>query len=318
MEHLEGQNLDQIFKSGRRLTLIEKMALMRQVAEGLQYAHARGIVHRDVKPANIMVLQDGAVKLMDFGIARLLREHSTRMTQTGLLMGTIPWMSPEQFQGGDIDYLTDIFAYGVIYYELISLISGQHPFRTANSEPAVMIRNITTMDPPTIRSRVPECPQALEQVIFKAIQKDRERRYQLFDDLQLDVAPILAQLETEVALENLKEGERLFASGSVDEAQKIVREALRLAPGNRTAQALRQRIQQQIQARAVRERSEHLLNAGRGNLAAGNYAKAIEAFEGALRLDPMDSQAARLLDGSAWSAPMLFSIRLATNWLRTI
>src|SRR5262245_49971016 len=294
MEHLQGRDLEQILNSQTPMTLAERVSLMRQVADGLQHAHSRGIVHRDVKPANIMVLNDNTVKLMDFGIARLLREHSARMTQQGKLMGTLAYMSPEQLLGQDVDFLADVFAYGVIYYELIG---GQHPFKSAKggSDVASMILNVTMVDPPSLRAVAPECPPALEQIIFKAIHKDRAQRYQSFDDLQLDVTPILADLESKLAQQKVKEGERLFGAGKIQEARLVMREALRLAPANAEANALRRKIQQHVDSEALRRRCEQLLSDGHRELEAGNPRKAIDAVQALLRLDPAHEEAARLL-----------------------
>ena len=294
MEHLQGRDLQRIIDQHEPMTLVEKVGLMRQVAEGLQYAHSRGIVHRDVKPGNIMVLNDGTVKLMDFGIARLMRE-GTRMTQQGYLIGTLAYMSPEQFQGRDVDFRTDLFAYGVIYYELIT---GQHPFHgpARSNDAALIIRNITSQDPPPICPRKPDCPLALEQIIFKAIHKDREQRYASLEDLLLDVTPIQLQLETDRAEEMVKEGEQLLAAGKTQQARDVARQALRLAPGNRAADGLRRKTQQQIESQAVSDRCEQIRNTGEKEFEAGNYPKAIEAFESALRLDPHDTRALQQLE----------------------
>jgi serine/threonine protein kinase len=294
MEYLQGRDLEHIIENNEPLSLAEKVSLMKQAGEGLQYAHAKGIVHRDVKPANIMVLNDGGVKLMDFGIARLLQDQSTRMTQQGRLIGTFAYMSPEQFEGKDVDCLTDIFAYGVIYYHLLT---GQHPFRgrKGSTDLAVLIRNVTSLEPAPICERVPECPPALEQIILKAIHKNRQQRYQSIDDLLLDVAPLLIQLEADLAEQKTKDGEKLLAEGKAEDARSIVREALRLAPGSRNADILRKKIQQHFETRVVQDGCESLLNKGREEFEVGNYANAIEAFKAAQLLNPLNVDAGQLL-----------------------
>ncbi len=125
MEYLEGHDLQQLKRAGYNLTLLEKVRIMNQVAEGLQSAHQNGIVHRDVKPANIMVSDDGSVKVMDFGIARLIRDTAARLTESGFLVGSVFYMAPEQLAGKEIDARCDIWAYGAVYYELLA---GRHPF----------------------------------------------------------------------------------------------------------------------------------------------------------------------------------------------
>ena len=116
MEYLNGQDLQKVIKGGTALTLYQKVRIMDQVADGLQCAHSEGVLHRDVKPGNVMLLKDGSIKIMDFGIARLMRDTSTRLTQQGYLIGTVVYMAPELFAGSevDVDALCDIWSYGVV------------------------------------------------------------------------------------------------------------------------------------------------------------------------------------------------------------
>ena len=119
MEFLEGESLDVALRSGRTLTLEEKLNIVIQVCSALAYAHEQGIVHRDIKPGNVMLLKDGTVKLVDFGIARIGAEYVTR---TGQLMGSIQYMSPEQVHGAHVDLRTDIFSTGVLLYQMLTNI----------------------------------------------------------------------------------------------------------------------------------------------------------------------------------------------------
>src|ERR1051325_11195026 len=126
MELVEGDNLHKIIYGQDPLTLLDKLNILFQVAEGLSYAHDSKVIHRDIKPSNIMLLPDGTVKIMDFGIARVTTKDGTRRTQQGFLIGTISYMAPEQFtRGADPDALADIFAFGDVCYELFA---GSHPF----------------------------------------------------------------------------------------------------------------------------------------------------------------------------------------------
>ena len=174
MEYLEGEDLHEIISSRKPLTLLEKCNILSQVAEGLYCAHRHGVVHRDVKPANIMVLADGRVKIMDFGIARLTgNRDATRLTQQGSVIGTLLYMAPEQFAGGEVDALCDIFAYGVVYYEFLT---GRHPFEAPDARS--LMYKISFEEPPPIRDFVPECPDALQRAVSRLLHKDREFRYQ--------------------------------------------------------------------------------------------------------------------------------------------
>ena len=126
MEYLEGEDLQKTMARRKNLSVIDKVQIMSQVAEGLHCAHEHGVIHRDIKPANIMVLPDSTVKLMDFGIARMTDPDASRQTKTGFFVGTLLYISPEQLGGGDATVVADIWAYGVILYELLT---GIHPFR---------------------------------------------------------------------------------------------------------------------------------------------------------------------------------------------
>jgi serine/threonine protein kinase len=281
MELLEGEDLQQVIASGRKLTLLQKMQIMAQVADGLHSAHLSGIVHRDVKPANIRLLPDGTVKIMDFGIARFTREtDATRLTQQGDLIGSVLYMSPEQFTGAEADALCDIFAYGVTYYELMT---GIHPFRSADAR-AVMFK-ITAEDPDPVRTLAPETPEALENVIFRAIQKDRELRYQTLRDLQLDAEPLLIQLREESAVQLLGDAMRLFERKEPNAAMTIVVQVLRLDPHNREARQLRENIQKQTQKEMLGPRVEMLLRTAEEQLAKRQFVEAIQNFDSARRLD---------------------------------
>src|ERR1039457_838240 len=126
MELLEGSSLREGIEAGPQPSLSEKVGILGEIARGLLHAHQNGVIHRDVKPANIMLLADGSVKILDFGIARMANPDLTRQTSTGMMVGTPQYMAPEQFAGEDATALSDIFAYGVVCYELIS---GEQPFR---------------------------------------------------------------------------------------------------------------------------------------------------------------------------------------------
>ena len=161
MEYLEGEDLHHIITSGKALSLLEKCNIMAQVADGLHYAHSSGVVHRDMKPANIMLLRDGTVKIMDFGIARLTRKpDATRLTQQGFLIGTLRYMAPEQLAGAEFNAQCDIFAYGVIFYELLT---GRHPFDAPDAQS--LMYKLSFEEPAPIRDFVLGAPDALQQVI---------------------------------------------------------------------------------------------------------------------------------------------------------
>jgi len=293
MEFLEGEDLQHIISRNKPLTLLEKVSIMLQVADGLHCAHRSGIVHRDVKPGNIRLLPDGTVKIMDFGIARLVAEGSggTRLTRQGYVIGTLPYMAPEQLHGNEVDFLCDIFAYGVTYYELLS---GKHPFH--GSDPRAVFYRITNEDPDRIRNLVPECPEALEAILHRTLHKERELRYQSLREVQLDTEPLLIELRQEEALQLLSEATRLYSGGQLDGALAVLNEAFDLDPGNREARQLRETIQGKLLRRVIEPKVEALLKKADRQIAERQFQEAIGTFEAALRLDRENAEVKQQLD----------------------
>lgn len=140
------------------------------IADGLDYAHQQGIVHRDIKPTNIMLLKSGVVKITDFGIARIT---ASSQTQTGVVKGTPFYMSPEQFSGEKVDGRSDIFSLGTMTYQLLT---GTLPFK--GDSPSALMHQIMNVAPPDPREFNPKIIKPLALVINKALVKDREKRYQ--------------------------------------------------------------------------------------------------------------------------------------------
>ena len=174
MELLDGIDLKHAI-SARQMTLDEKVGVVQQICEGLAFAHAHDIVHRDLKPANIHVLPSGKVKIMDFGLARL---GGSEMTTTGMVMGTPHYMSPEQVKGQKADARSDVFALGCVFYELLS---GQKPF-DAESMHGVLYK-IMQEEPAPVREVAPGTPEALAQIVEKALAKNPDGRFPNGGDL---------------------------------------------------------------------------------------------------------------------------------------
>ena len=150
-----------------------------QVAEGLGAAHEKGIVHRDIKPENIMIRKDGIVQIMDFGLAKLYTtSNASRLTKAGTTMGTMGYMSPEQVQGLDVDYRTDIFSLGVVMYEMFA---GETPFKGMH-ETAIMYE-IVNVDPPPISTVKEGFNPEIDQLIYECLEKDKDERFQSAKEL---------------------------------------------------------------------------------------------------------------------------------------
>ncbi len=192
MEFLEGESLGEILAHEGPLAEARILAITIQVASALGAAHAKGIVHRDVKPENIFVLRRkdrDFVKVVDFGISKWLRssdsgdDESPRLTQTGMVLGTPLYMSPEQARGDEaLDHRIDLYALGVIMYEIAT---GRVPFTGANY--LSIIAQVLNEEPMRPRAIRPELSDELEAIILKSIDKDRDRRYQTTDELLVDL-----------------------------------------------------------------------------------------------------------------------------------
>ncbi|MGE5466321.1 MAG: serine/threonine-protein kinase [Ignavibacteria bacterium] len=180
MEFIEGREVKDLLSEGRALPPAQAISVAAQVAEGLAYAHQRGIVHRDIKPANIMVLASGAAKITDFGIARI--QQSDVKTRTGVLLGSPKYMAPEQVLGQPIDHRADIFALGIVLYEMLT---GKPPF-AGNSLESLMYQT-TTVDPPAPSRLEPALPEMLDLIVARALKKQPGDRYQDAAELAADL-----------------------------------------------------------------------------------------------------------------------------------
>jgi len=213
MEYLEGGTLK--LKLGKPIPHNEAARLLTPIAQALDYAHGLNIIHRDVKPANIMLTKTGLPMLTDFGIAKILEgKETTELTGTGVGIGTPDYMSPEQGQGVQVDFRTDIYSLGVVFYELVT---GKKPFH-ADTPMATIIKHITgTLPRP--KEYVNNLPDEVENVIFKAMAKNPENRYQTMGDFARALE-ILSQLKTipsgETATQVLTESQATMTSPMPD------------------------------------------------------------------------------------------------------
>ncbi len=277
MEYLEGESLEQIIARKQNMSLLTKMNYFVQVCRGLGYAHERGVVHRDMKPANIMVMKDDTVKVVDFGIARLTAASSTK---TGMMIGTVAYMSPEQVQGQHVDQRSDIWSVGVTFYELFS---GNRPY-SADNIAAVMF-NIVTQDPKPLRDYIPDLPPDLEQLMNRIFQKKITERYQNFDDVLLDLEPVLKHLQQAGVSEMVEQAKRLMETSDLDRANDLLRQVIQIEPSNRGARELREKVRQEIARRAQAPQAQEHVNRAQQLLSQGKLAEAKSAVLDALRLD---------------------------------
>jgi serine/threonine protein kinase/Tfp pilus assembly protein PilF len=180
LEYLPGgtlkEKLQMLNASGGELPLADVVRYALQIAEGLGHAHRRHIIHRDVKTDNIMLTEGGSLKITDFGLAKL--KGGASLTKVGSTVGTAAYMSPEQFEGRDVDQRSDIFSFGVVLYELLT---GRLPFRGEHD--AALAYSVVHEEPASPQSIRPSVPPALQAIVVGCLEKDRERRYQSMDDV---------------------------------------------------------------------------------------------------------------------------------------
>ena len=180
MELLEGTDLRDAIDNDLLTTLDEKLDVMDGVLAALDYAHAKGVVHRDVKPANIHLGPGRQVKIMDFGLARV---STSEMTQDGIVLGTPNYMSPEQALGDKVDGRSDVFSTGAVLYEMLT---GHKPFE-ADSTPSVLFQ-VVHRQPPPVRRWAPDVPNGIVAVVNRSLEKDREKRFASASDMRAAVA----------------------------------------------------------------------------------------------------------------------------------
>lgn len=320
MEYLPGTDIHQIIKSREEILFESKIRMIAQLCRGLAYAHKGGIVHRDIKPSNIRLTEDHHLKIVDFGIARLVTSQT--VTTHGMVLGTIHYMSPEQIKGGQhVDRKSDIFSAGIIFYELLTY---KKPFEGDNT--ASILYNILhepaqPMDPP-----IDEQFLAIKRVLQKSLDKDPARRYFSADEMADDleeflkqfaslnkpgssvtmeyvgpaskkaedvVPPSLERPKTDPrALDLLRTAKRHVMEGRVVQAVTSLQQALVIDPQNPEAKQLMQMVEHDIK----KGEAEELLKHGQNYLREGRYDIAQKVFEKILKIDPNHSKAKMLLE----------------------
>jgi serine/threonine-protein kinase len=186
-EFLSGEDLSAIVRRNDAVPLGTKLRWLMDIARGLEFAHGKGVVHRDVKPSNVRILEDGTAKVMDFGIAKLAQMDTHQLTKTGTAMGTIGYMAPEQVNGQPVDHRADIFAYGVLAYELLTY---ERPF-DADTMSMIFYR-ILHEDPRPLTALVPGVSPDLERVVLRCLAKDADHRYGAFRTVLGDLENVAA------------------------------------------------------------------------------------------------------------------------------
>ena len=216
MEYIEGRTLASFLAAGGRPTPMQSVELTRRIAVALQVAHAQGIVHRDIKPANVMVTREGAVKVMDFGIARM--QSDATAPQTSSVIGTPAYFSPEQAQGNPVDARSDIYSLGCVLYELLA----QRPPFTGDTPVAIAYKQVNEMPVPPSQVN-PDIPPRLDAVVMKCMAKNPANRYR-------DAAELMADLDRVRKCQEVEATPLLPAAGEGAATQVIARQPTQVMP----------------------------------------------------------------------------------------
>jgi formylglycine-generating enzyme required for sulfatase activity len=190
MELLEGKELKRLIVEDDVLPLEDKLTIMSQVCDGLHYAHQKGIVHRDIKPGNIMLLSTGQVKILDFGVAQIATTERD-LTRTGLIMGTLRYVAPEQVQGR-ADHRSDIFSVGAVFYEFVS---GRPPFK--GDDPMQILEQLRAHRPPPLTELDPGVPPELAAIVGRALEKNPADRFPDLAEMQAEIGRVARRLGEE-------------------------------------------------------------------------------------------------------------------------
>jgi serine/threonine protein kinase len=289
MEFISGESLETLIQRRPILPLVYKISLILQVARALNYAHKRGIVHRDVKPGNMMLTPDGIVKVVDFGIARLI---DASKTQTNMMIGTLQYMSPQQLHGERADQRSDIWALGVVLYELICY---ERPFK-GETQPSLILNIVDEkMLPSPMQVVLPNsCPE-LPTVIGKMLAKDARQRFQTMEEVLDEVEPLWKSLQQASVPGLVDDVEVLVRAADFPNARDLLRKVLEIDGRNERARLLLDHVNSEERRIRVRVQVESLVANARKFLKRGQLPEAATEAKAALALDSKYGPATEML-----------------------
>jgi serine/threonine protein kinase len=280
MQFLSGESLDKVIERLPSLPLSQKVGFIVSVCRALEYAHTQTppVIHRDIKPANVMVAPEGTVVVVDFGIARL--GESTVSQSGGLLIGTLGYMSPQLFRGATADARSDIWATGVMFYELLCY---RRPFKGENA--AALMSNIILEEPRSILEAAPGTPEDVKAILDRMLAKEVEVRYQSMETVLADLEPVwkrLLQADISVLLDS---SQRLYQDGDLGAAKSEIVQILMWDPSNSQARSLSEKISSEVRRQQIVPQLKSKVESAQKLLAEGRNEEAKAEAEAALKLD---------------------------------
>jgi len=290
MELLEGESLDRIIARREPIPLLKKLNIISQFCRGLDYAHKHGVIHRDIKPANIVLTKEGNTKVVDFGIVHLA---TTTVTRTGMVIGTVPYMSPQQLNGEHVDARSDIFSVGVVIYEFISY----HKAFDGPNLTAVM-HQIFSTEPTPLSQVAPGVPSGLEDLVNKCLRKNPEERFQTLEEVGFELDPIARTVQHDLVLEMVKQGQELMEKKELTRAREVLRNALSLDSSHDLAKRLLARVNSELRRLETSAKVQQYLGQAEQLLSQGKYAEAVGSLEEVLRLDSQHGQARAMVESA--------------------
>jgi eukaryotic-like serine/threonine-protein kinase len=289
MEYVAGEALDRIIQSARPLPLVSRLKIIEQVCSALAYAHRNDVIHRDVKPANVIVQPDGVAKLLDFGIARQEKQERG-LTRTGNVIGTIHYMAPERLRDRAFDGRSDIFSAGIMLYQLLT---GQLPF---NGEDFSVVQKLLNEQHPPLSNYLHEYPTALDTILDRSLAKDPDNRYGSADEMAAEIYAVADEVKKSQVLEIFQQAESLVKDEEYIKARELLLQVTKLDAQHTKARQLLVLVQQNLALRQRAGQIRELKFQAEAALHERQYDVAIGHIEEALRLDPSSSELAEMLE----------------------
>ena len=291
MECVKGRPLDKILAERDMRPLSDRLHIVEQTCSALGYAHQNNVIHRDVKPANIFVLPDGKAKLLDFGIARLEhRDTEHGHTKVGHLIGTIPYMAPERLRNETLDGRSDIFAVGVVLYQLVT---GELPFSGVDTE---LMEKILTKPHPSMAEMGIDCPQALQYIVDRALAKQASDRYSTAEEMAAELSGVIAELRLGEVEDLLEQARDLVEANQLAQARTVLNQVVTIDGKNAAAKEMLAQIQGQF-ARQKRElTAQQIRQQAEDAFASKRYDQCMAVLEGGRELFASYPEMAALCD----------------------